>query len=99
MSRLAAGFVVAVALLSSSVAPGAVSAEVPRPTIEGPITGGRGTPFVAATTFDLSEVGYVQEEYFISGTARAFTKAGPLAANGKWMVTPGAPAPHKTPTS
>jgi len=96
MTRLAAGFVTAVALLSPCVAPVTASAQVPRPTIEGPITGGRGTPFVAATSFDLSEVGYVQEEYFISGTARAFTNVGPLGADGKWTVTPGATAPYKT---
>src|SRR2546430_949360 len=45
------------------------SAQVPSPSIEGPITN-PGTPFVAATTFDLAQVGYEEAEYFISGTAR-----------------------------
>lgn len=35
-----------------------VSAQVPVPTVEGPISGGTGAPFIAATTFDLAQVGY-----------------------------------------
>ena len=31
---------------------------MPSPTVEGPVSGGAGTPFVAATTFDLAQVGY-----------------------------------------
>ncbi len=34
-----------------------------------------GAPFVAGTTFDLADVGYVQGEYSCSGTAHAFTRA------------------------
>ena len=50
-----------------------------------------------STNFDLAEVGYVQEEYFLSGTARAFTTATPLGNDGHWTVTPGeATAPYKT---
>jgi hypothetical protein len=72
------------------------AAEVPSPTVEGPVTGGSGTPFVAATTFDLAQVGYQQEEYFISGTATAFTSAGPLTSDGKWTVAPAETAAYKT---
>jgi hypothetical protein len=57
---------------------------------------GPGAPFVQATSFDLAEVGYVQEEYFVSGTARAFTNTGPLGADGKWSVAPATSAPYKT---
>src|SRR4030081_265466 len=64
-------------------------------TIEGPVTGGKGAPQVAATTFDLASVGYEQAEYFISGTAAAYTSA-PLTEDGKWSVTPAATAPYKT---
>jgi hypothetical protein len=71
------------------------AAQVPSPTIEGPITG-PGTPFVQTTSFDLSKVGYVGEEYFLSGTARAFTNTGPLGVDGKWSVVPGASAAYKT---
>jgi hypothetical protein len=74
---------------------GAARAQVPSPTIEGPITG-PGAPFVQTTSFDLGEVGYVQEEYFLSGTARAFTNTGPLGVDGKWSVVPATSAPYKT---
>src|SRR5262245_14829150 len=28
------------------------------PTVEGPVSGGRGVPFIVSTTFDLAQVGY-----------------------------------------
>ena len=73
----------------------AAAAEVPSPTLEGPVTGG-GKPFIASTTFDLALVGYEQAEYFISGTASAFTSAAPLTSDGRWTVTPGETAGYKT---
>lgn len=69
---------------------------VSSPSVEGPITGGSGKPFVASTTFDLGQVGYSEAEYFISGTATAYTNSGSLAADGQWTVTPGATAAYKT---
>ena len=68
-------------------------AQVPTPTIE-PV----GSPAGAfiQPTIDLSKVGYVQEEYFISGTASAFSNVGPLGRDGLWTVTPAATAPYKT---
>ena len=69
---------------------------VPIPDIEGPITGGTGAPFIATTSFDLADVDYAESEYFISGTATAYTNVGPLAADGLWTVTPGATAAYKT---
>src|SRR5262245_22188390 len=70
-------------------------AQVSSPTIEGPITG-PGDPFVAATSFDLAKVGYEQAEYFISGTASAYSNTAPLGADGIWSVAPGATAAFKT---
>jgi Alpha/beta hydrolase domain len=72
------------------------AATVPTPTIEGPVTGGLGAPFVAATTFDLATVGYTAEEFFISGTASAFTNTAPLGTDGQWSVVPGESAAYKT---
>jgi len=71
-------------------------ASVPIPTIEGPVAGGNGAPFVAATTFDLADVGYVQDEYFIFGTATAYTNVGALGEDGLWTVEPGQGAVYKT---
>ena len=69
------------------------SAQVASPTIEGPIPG---VPFVQTTSFDLASVGYTTEEYFISGTATAYTNTGDLGLDGKWTVTPASTAPYKT---
>jgi hypothetical protein len=69
------------------------SAQVASPTIEGPIPG---VPFVQTTSFDLATVGYVGEEYFISGTATAYTSAGEFGLDGRWAVTPASTAPYKT---
>ena len=71
------------------------SAQVPSPSIEGPITN-PGSPFVAATTFDLAQVGYEEAEYFISGTARAYVNSAPLGTDGRWSVTTGETAAYKT---
>ena len=81
-------------LLCAVAAP--VTAQVPIPTVEGPVSGGSGEPFIAATTFDLAEVGYTQSEYFVSGTASAYTNVGPLGSDGLWTVAPGETAPYKT---
>jgi hypothetical protein len=87
---------VAVLALPVALALGTVArAQVPSPAVEGPITG-PGSPFVAATTFDLVEVGYEQAEYFVSGTARAYASAAPLGADGMWSVTTGETASYKT---
>ena len=73
------------------------AADVATPTLEGPITGGSSTgAFIASTTFDLAQVGYEQAEYFISGTASAFTSAAPLTTDGMWTATPGVTAAYKT---
>ena len=46
--------------------------------------------------FDLSTVGYVQEEYFVSGDATSYTSDEPLSEDGEWNVTPDATAPYTT---
>lgn len=71
------------------------SAEVPIPDLEGPITG-PGFPFLSSTTFDLAQVGYEQVEYFVSGTARAYTAADPLGSDGVWSVAEGESAAYRT---
>ena len=69
---------------------------VASPNIEGPVTGGKGVPFIASTTFDLAQVGYSEAEYFISGTAAAYTNVDSLTNDGKWTVTPADTAAYKT---
>lgn len=69
---------------------------VPTPAVEGPVTGGSGTPFFAGTTFDLGEVAYAQSEYFLSGTARSFRNLGALGPDGRWAAAPADRATYKT---
>jgi hypothetical protein len=65
-------------------------------TVTGPVTGGsRGTPF-AAYFGDISEIGYTEEEYFLSGTAQHYVPVGELTADGKWTLEAGTAAPYTT---
>jgi hypothetical protein len=90
-------FLVLTALLlwaSSGIA--VAQGTVPSPALEGPITNGAGIHLLGTTTFDLADAGYVQDEYFMSGVARAYTSVGPLSSDGTWTVSPGESAPYKT---
>ncbi|MCB1841367.1 MAG: hypothetical protein KDI09_00255 [Halioglobus sp.] len=49
-----------------------------------------------AQNFDLGSVGYRQSEYFLEGTASAFTNVGELGNDGFWSVEPGEQAAYKT---
>lgn len=64
------------------------------PEISGPITAGAG-PAVPQPAAALPE-GYVQEEFFIGGTAVSFTAAGELRADGMWDATPAEDADFRT---
>ncbi|GAA3818140.1 alpha/beta hydrolase domain-containing protein [Sphaerisporangium flaviroseum] len=76
----------------ASTAPGAVAS----PTVSGPVTAGvHGFPFTASSV-DLRSHGYAEQEYFFSGTARAFTSDVPLTSDGRWQVREGATAPYKS---
>lgn len=69
-----------------------------QPTVTGPITGGaHGWPFAAAT-FDLDAAGYVEEEWFISGTATTYRHAegSDRSWDGRWTVEPGDTLPYTT---
>jgi hypothetical protein len=85
----------ALACLVLTLAATRAAAQVPVPAIDGPITS-PGSAFVQATTFDLATVGYVQEEFFLSGSATAYANVGPLDADGVWTVTPADAAAYKT---
>ena len=49
---------------------------------------GKGVDLPGTTSFDLGTVGYEQNEYFLSGTASAYSSASPLATNGRWTRHP-----------
>ena len=72
-----------------------VAADVTVPTIIGPISG-PGSPSLASTTFSLAPLGYVEEEFFATGTATGYEHDGDLSADGKWSVSPGETAGYTT---
>jgi hypothetical protein len=66
------------------------------PAVTGPITGGNtGMPFTAAP-LDLASYGYVEQEYFFSGTATAYDWATTPGEDGAWSVKPTTKAAYKT---
>jgi alpha/beta hydrolase family protein len=78
-------FAVTSTALALFCATGACAA-VPVPTVTGPITG-PGTPFVTPPSgLNLAASGFVEQEYFVAGTARAHTAAGPLLGDGRWSA-------------
>ncbi|MCO8127605.1 alpha/beta hydrolase domain-containing protein [Acidimicrobiia bacterium EGI L10123] len=64
----------------------------PELTVTGPVAG---TPQTSATA-GLEEAGYVEEEFFVSGTAQAFDADGEPADDGRWSVSVRDEAPYTT---
>ena len=65
-------------------------------TITGPISGGaHGWPF-AGFFGDIAVQGYVEEEFFLAGTAKRYEPVGTHGNDGKWDVKVAGEAPFKT---
>ncbi len=64
--------------------------------VEGPISGGAGRVVLGAGGLDLASVGYVEEEFFITGTASAYESTAALGSDGRWVVSPVQPKPFTT---
>ena len=47
-----------------------------------------GRPALLLGAFDIADVGYGAEEFFISGTASSYSPATELGPDGRWTVTP-----------
>jgi hypothetical protein len=47
-----------------------------------------GKPLLLLGAFDVGDVGYVPEEFFVSGTASSYAPKGQLGPDGGWNVTP-----------
>jgi hypothetical protein len=79
---------------SDAAAAGAVRSILP--TVSGPITGGKqGWPF-GAYFGDIGKRNYVEEEFFISGTACSYNGVGDQGIDGHWTLEAGGTAPYKT---
>ena len=72
--------------------PAAPPVVAPDLTVTGPIDG---TPQTSSTG-GMDATGYVEEEYFVHGTARSFDATGPLTDNGHWRLTERDTAPFTT---
>jgi len=64
-------------------------------TFTGPITTGQVIEPLSANPLDLASNGYVQEEYFASGTAHAFA-ATSAPSDGDWIIKPTTSAFYRT---
>lgn len=87
-------------IMSAGIAAGAPASSmrstVATPTVEGPITGGKGHIDLVTTDIDLASKGYVAEEYFIGGTATSYEAASPFREDGRWQLRNFTTAPYKT---
>jgi Alpha/beta hydrolase domain len=52
------------------------------------VTPAPGKPALLLGAFDVAGLGYVAEEFFMSGTASSFSSAAELGPDGRWSVTP-----------
>jgi len=93
---LATTFVAAGQAAAAGGSSGSGVRRVPVPTVEGPITSGRGTIALASTSIDLATAGYEQAEYFISGAATSYTTPVDPGIDGRWTVAPADTSPYKT---
>ena len=59
-----------------------------------PAQSGRGRPALAVGR--RLAAAYLEEEFFVEGTASSFAPTGPLSTNGQWTVEPTASAPFRT---
>lgn len=82
----------------ATTAPESASASVASPTVSGPVGGGTPAEFMFSTNFNLAQVGYQEQEFFISGTAKSYTSTTPLTTDGVWnnIVATGATAGYTT---
>src|SRR5271157_2341132 len=60
------------------------------------VTPAPGKPLLLLGAFDVGSLGYVAEEFFISGTASSYTPATELSPDGRWSVTPSGAADYTT---
>lgn len=86
----------ALAALFLQVPPaGAEAGAVPSPVITTPPRGDHGFPFMAEAE-NLAARGYVEQEFFLKGTATAYEKTGTWTSDGRWTVKPAGRAAYRT---
>ena len=96
MGAAACALMLSVGLIGSSPV---AQADAGSPTVSGPVTGGNGVPSFCARrprAFDLASVGYAQSEFFVEGTASAYSPTSPLTTDGRWSVVASSEAAYTT---
>lgn len=90
---------------SSAPPPRTWSGPVAEAKVSGPVSGGKGFVVLAPSppqegqapsVFDLASVGYTESEYFLTGTATAYTSDQPLGTDGIWTAKAAGTAPYAT---
>lgn len=64
--------------------------------VTGPQNGGQHGWAFGSYAGDIGEFGYIEEEYFIEGTAQHYEPIGKLSDDGKWTLQAVSTAPYKT---
>jgi len=101
MRSLLVAALVATALVATPAQAAQKPVGVPTPDVTGPVRTPRspdmthGIPYTSSAV-DLRSHGYTEQEYFVSGTARAYAPVGVLGSDGRWNVKPSTTAPYKT---
>jgi hypothetical protein len=88
---LAAAAFTALAACGGNDDPAAPASTGTTPRTTAVAAGTHGFPFISSA-LDLAGFGYVEEEFFIAGSADAFINARALPTDGSWAVTPNAAA-------
>ena len=55
-----------------------------------------GKPNLLIGAYDITDLGYVAEEFFVSGTAESYAAEGELGSDGRWSVAPSGTADYTT---
>ena len=93
VAAAAAAAIGAVGVVGAGLSSAAADTQpVPNPTVSGPIAGAP----ASLSAVDLGPRGYVEEEFFVEGTAHAYEPVGALAEDGRWTVQPTTTAPYRT---
>ena len=82
-----------VLLLLLSIGATLYAQDMPHPVVSAPTTGGtHARPFGSAAA--NLPAGYVEEERFLSGTARSYAQVGDWLRDGRWEARPAGDAPY-----
>ena len=58
------------------------------------VTHAPGTPKLLLGSYDIADLGYIDDEYFVAGTACAYAPVERLGADGHWTAAPSGSAEY-----